>query len=38
MYNDDYKLMQNLCILDGRNQYYSNYVRSNGFAYKGIGQ
>ena len=32
------ELTQNLCILDGRNQYDSDYIRSKGFAYKGIGR
>jgi len=32
------ELTQNLCILDGRNQYDSDYMRSNGFEDKGIGR
>jgi len=32
------KLMQNLCIFDGRNQYNPEYLRQNGFEYKGIGR
>ncbi len=32
------KLMQNLCIFDGRNQYDPAYMRENGFYYKGIGR
>ena len=32
------KLMQNLCIFDGRNQYDPDYMRENGFYYKGIGR
>ena len=32
------KLMQNLCIFDGRNQYDPDYMRENGFEYKGIGR
>jgi len=32
------KLMQNLCIFDGRNQYDPDYIRENGFYYKGIGR
>jgi len=30
--------MQNLCIFDGRNQYDPDYMRENGFEYKGIGR
>ena len=30
--------MQNLCIFDGRNQYDPDYMRNNGFEYKGIGR
>ena len=30
--------MQNLCIFDGRNQYDPDYMRENGFYYKGIGR
>ena len=30
--------MKNLCIFDGRNQYDPEYMRSNGFEYKGIGR
>ena len=32
------ELMQNLCIFDGRNQYDPEYLRQNGFEYKGIGR
>ena len=32
------KLMRNLCIFDGRNQYDPEYLRQNGFEYKGIGR
>jgi len=32
------KIMQNLCIFDGRNQYDPVYMRENGFEYKGIGR
>jgi len=32
------ELMQNLCIFDGRNQYDPDYMRNNGFYYKGIGR
>jgi len=32
------ELMQNLCIFDGRNQYAPEYMRENGFEYKGIGR
>ena len=32
------ELMQNLCIFDGRNQYDPDYMRENGFEYKGIGR
>ena len=32
------ELMQNPCIFDGRNQYDPDYMRSNGFYYKGIGR
>jgi len=32
------ELMQNLCIFDGRNQYNPEYLRQNGFEYKGIGR
>ena len=32
------ELMQNLCIFDGRNQYDPEYLRQNGFDYKGIGR
>jgi UDPglucose 6-dehydrogenase len=32
------KLMQNHCIFDGRNQYDPQYMRQNGFEYKGIGR
>jgi len=32
------ELMQNLCIFDGRNQYDPDYMRKNGFEYKGIGR
>lgn len=32
------ELMQNLCIFDGRNQYDPEYMRKNGFEYKGIGR
>ena len=32
------KLMQNPCIFDGRNQYDPDYMRENGFEYKGIGR
>ena len=30
--------MKNLCIFDGRNQYDPEYMRRNGFEYKGIGR
>jgi len=32
------ELMENLCIFDGRNQYDPDYMRENGFEYKGIGR
>ena len=32
------ELMKNLCIFDGRNQYDPDYMRNNGFYYKGIGR
>ena len=32
------ELMRNLCIFDGRNQYDPDYMRENGFYYKGIGR
>jgi len=32
------ELMKNLCIFDGRNQYDPDYMRENGFEYKGIGR
>ena len=32
------ELMKNLCIFDGRNQYDPDYMRKNGFEYKGIGR
>ena len=32
------KIMKNLCIFDGRNQYNPEYLRQNGFEYKGIGR
>ena len=32
------ELMQNLCIFDGRNQYDPEYLKQNGFEYKGIGR
>jgi len=32
------ELMNNLCIFDGRNQYDPDYIRENGFEYKGIGR
>ena len=32
------KLMTNLCIFDGRNQYDPQYMKENGFRYKGIGR
>jgi len=32
------ELMKNLCIFDGRNQYDPEYLRQNGFDYKGIGR
>jgi UDPglucose 6-dehydrogenase len=32
------ELMQNFCIFDGRNQYDPDYMRNNGFYYKGIGR
>ena len=32
------ELMENLCIFDGRNQYDPNYMKENGFEYKGIGR
>jgi len=32
------ELMQNPCIFDGRNQYDPDYMRNNGFYYKGIGR
>lgn len=32
------ELMNNLCIFDGRNQYDREYLRKNGFEYKGIGR
>jgi len=32
------KLMRDLCIFDGRNQYDPDYMRENGFYYKGIGR
>ena len=32
------KTMKNLCIFDGRNQYDPEYIRENGFEYKGIGR
>jgi len=30
--------MQNLCIFDGRNQYDPEFMKKNGFEYKGIGR
>ena len=30
--------MKNLCIFDGRNQYNPEYMKNNGFEYKGIGR
>ena len=30
--------MKNLCIIDGRNQYDPEYMKHNGFEYKGIGR
>ena len=30
--------MKNFCIFDGRNQYDPEYVKKNGFEYKGIGR
>ena len=32
------ELMQNLCIFDGRNQYDPEFMKKNGFEYKGIGR
>ena len=32
------ELMKNYCIFDGRNQYDPEYMRQNGFYYKGIGR
>ena len=32
------ELMKNFCIFDGRNQYDPDYMRENGFEYKGIGR
>ena len=32
------KKMKNLCIFDGRNQYDPEYMKKNGFEYKGIGR
>jgi UDPglucose 6-dehydrogenase len=32
------KIMKNLCIFDGRNQYDPNEIKDNGFEYKGIGR
>jgi len=32
------ELMKNRCIFDGRNQYDPDYMRENGFEYKGIGR
>jgi len=32
------ELMKNICIFDGRNQYDPDYMRDNGFEYKGIGR
>jgi UDPglucose 6-dehydrogenase len=30
--------MQNLCIFDGRNQYDPEFMKKNGFEYKGVGR
>ena len=30
--------MKNLCIFDGRNQYDPEFMKKNGFEYKGIGR
>ena len=32
------ELMKNLCIFDGRNQYDPEFMKKNGFKYKGIGR
>ena len=32
------KLMNKLCIFDGRNQYDPHFIKSKGFEYKGIGR